>query len=233
MIVYSDQTSSLIPGNTIQCFGTLKNFATASNPGEFDQKQYYRELNFYYQLYADQIEVVSGHSNILFTKMDEIRHQLSTSIESGLPDKQAGIMQAVLLGQKTELPSDIKQLYQQNGIGHLLAISGLHVTIFCFGIFRLLLICRLPRRISILATISFLISYGLMTGFSISTSRAVIMMLFYSQQICCIEVMIYFHHWQSVPASLHCKILMLSIPAVSYYLISLCSALLLFCPLCR
>ena len=176
MIVYSDQTSSLIPGNTIQCFGTLKNFATASNPGEFDQKQYYRELNFYYQLYADQIEVVSGHSNILFTKMDEIRHQLSTSIESGLPDKQAGIMQAVLLGQKTELPSDIKQLYQQNGIGHLLAISGLHVTIFCFGIFRLLLICRLPRRISILATISFLISYGLMTGFSISTSRAVIMM---------------------------------------------------------
>lgn len=177
MIVYSDQTSSLIPGNTIQCFGTLKNFATASNPGEFDQKQYYRELNFYYQLYADQIEVVSGHSNILFTKLDEIRHQLSTSIESGLPDKQAGIMQAVLLGQKTELPSDIKQLYQQNGIGHLLAISGLHVTIFCFGIFRLLLICRLPRRISILATISFLISYGLMTGFSISTSRAVIMML--------------------------------------------------------
>ena len=177
MIVYSDQTSSLIPGNTIQCFGTLKNFATASNPGEFDQKQYYRELNFYYQLYADQIEVVSGHSNILFTKLDEIRHRLSTSIESGLPDKQAGIMQAVLLGQKTELPSDIKQLYQQNGIGHLLAISGLHVTIFCFGIFRLLLICRLPRRISILATISFLISYGLMTGFSISTSRAVIMML--------------------------------------------------------
>lgn len=124
MIVYSDQTSSLIPGNTIQCFGTLKNFATASNPGEFDQKQYYRELNFYYQLYADQIEVVSGHSNILFTKLDEIRHRLSTSIESGLPDKQAGIMQAVLLGQKTELPSDIKQLYQQNGIGHLLAISG-------------------------------------------------------------------------------------------------------------
>lgn len=124
MIVYSDQTSSLIPGNTIQCFGTLKNFATASNPGEFDQKQYYRELNFYYQLYADQIEVVSGHSNILFTKLDEIRLRLSTSIESGLPDKQAGIMKAVLLGQKTELPSDIKQLYQQNGIGHLLAISG-------------------------------------------------------------------------------------------------------------
>ena len=177
MIVYSDQTSSLLPGNTIECFGTLKNFAAASNPGEFDQKQYYRELNFYYQLYADQIEVVSGHSNILFTKLDEIRLRLSTSIESGLPDKQAGIMKAVLLGQKTELPSDIKQLYQQNGIGHLLAISGLHVTIFCFGIFRLLLICRLPRRISILATISFLISYGLMTGFSISTSRAVIMML--------------------------------------------------------
>ena len=122
--------------------------------------------------------MVSGHSNTLFTKLDEIRHRLSTSIESGLPDKQAGIMKAVLLGQKTELPSDIKQLYQQNGIGHLLAISGLHVTIFCFGIFRLLLICRLPpRRISIFATISFLISYGLMTGFSISTSRAVIMML--------------------------------------------------------
>ena len=177
MIVYSDQSSSLLPGNTIECFGTLKNFAAASNPGEFDQKKYYRELKFYYQLYADQIEVVSGHSNTLFTKLDEIRLRLSTSIESGLPDKQAGIMKAVLLGQKTELPSDIKQLYQQNGIGHLLAISGLHVTIFCFGIFRLLLICRLPRRISILATISFLISYGLMTGFSISTSRAVIMML--------------------------------------------------------
>lgn len=176
MIVYSDQIPSILPGNTIQCFGTLKSFTTASNPGEFDQKQYYRELKIYYPLYAKQITVLSCHSNPLLTKLYKLKLQLSTSIENGLPDKQAGIMKAILLGQKTELPTDIKQLYQQNGIGHLLAISGLHVTIFCFGIFRLLLICRFPRRISILTTISFLISYGQMTGFSISTSRAVIMM---------------------------------------------------------
>ena len=55
MIVYSDQTSSLLPGNTIECFGTLKNFAAASNPGEFDQKQYYclqnwTKSDFDYQL---------------------------------------------------------------------------------------------------------------------------------------------------------------------------------------
>ena len=46
-------------------------------------------------------------------------------------------MKAVLLGQKTELPSDIKQLYQQNGIGHLLAISGLHVSIVGLGIWKI------------------------------------------------------------------------------------------------
>ena len=163
----------------------------------------------------------------------DINYQLQYN--PALPDKQAGITQAVLLAQKQNFPQTSNSYISKTALVILLAISGLHVTIFCFGIFRLLLICRLPRRISILATISFLISYGLMTGFSISTSRAVIMMflLFAADLLCCIEVTIYFHHWQSVPASLHCKILMLSIPAVSYYLISLCSVLLRFYPLCR
>ena len=84
----------------------------------------------------------------------------------------------MLLGDKSIIDEDVKELYRQNGIGHLLAISGLHVTILCMGLKKLLSKLRVNEKAAIVIIVLFLLFYGLMTGFGVSTSRAVIMMLF-------------------------------------------------------
>lgn len=45
--------------------------------------------------------------------------------------KKCGVVCAMLLGEKSFLDVEVKSLYQLNGIGHILAISGLHVSILC------------------------------------------------------------------------------------------------------
>lgn len=95
-----------------------------------------------------------------------------------MKEKYAGVISAMLLGNKTFLDSDLKLLYQMNGIGHLLAISGLHVSVLCLSVYRILHFLRLPRPLPYIFSILFLILYGILTGFSISTMRAVIMLLF-------------------------------------------------------
>ena len=72
---------------------------------------------------------------------------------------------------------NIQKLYQESGIGHLLAISGLHVSILGMALRKLLKKLYVPEKSAIPVCILLVAAYGQMTDFSISTSRAVIMMI--------------------------------------------------------
>ncbi|MCH5268851.1 MAG: ComEC/Rec2 family competence protein [Lachnospiraceae bacterium] len=178
-LIYLDRLPHIFPGNILQINGTLSEFQRASNPGQFDARAYYREQGIYYQLFGEETHIISNQKIKFHTAISRLQNRLSYVIDKGLPEKQAGVMKAVLLGQKSEMNRDIKTLYQQNGIGHLLAISGLHITILCMGFYRLLLLCRLSRPAAVPLTIGILYIYGAMTGFGIATSRAVIMMILF------------------------------------------------------
>jgi competence protein ComEC len=83
----------------------------------------------------------------------------------------------MLLGEKYLLDEEIKQLYQQNGIAHVLAISGLHVSLIGMFIFHLLKKLKFPITLATFLSIFFIYSYGVLTNFSVSTNRAVVMMV--------------------------------------------------------
>lgn len=83
----------------------------------------------------------------------------------------------MLLGERSGLPAEVKSVYQRSGMSHLLAISGLHVSFLGMGLYRLLrrlggswVSAGFPAGAAILF-------YGLLTGMSTSTARAVIMLL--------------------------------------------------------
>lgn len=173
------QEPDVLPGNRIQANGTLCNFDTATNPGQFDARSYYQEQGIYYIMYTDGYALVSGKTDRYRAFLFRLHKHLLSVIQDSLPEKQAGIIMTMLLGDKSALNPEIRQLYRQNGIGHLFAVSGLHVTILCMAFYQLLLWLRLPRSIAVSGTLCVLWSYGVMTGFSVSTNRAVIMMILY------------------------------------------------------
>lgn len=178
-LVYLDTMPEYLPGYRLRISGQLSDFSAAANPGQFDAKAYYREQMLFYCLFGEQSEILSAEKQPLQSFLYQLQQSLSASIDTGLPRKEAGIMKAVLLGEKSQLDSDVKQLYQKNGIGHLLAISGLHITILCMGLYRFLLWCRLPRPAAVPFSLFFLYCYGVLTGFGISTCRAIIMMVLF------------------------------------------------------
>jgi len=137
--------SYLEPGRHLMINGIIYKPEAPSNPGQFNQKEYLKEKNIYYTAYADFIDVSLNNNNSILNhfyykylaNIQEIKERLAGVYKKLLPEKECGISIAMVLGEKTLLGMDIKSLYQQSGIGHLLAISGLHVSVIFIAVCKL------------------------------------------------------------------------------------------------
>lgn len=81
----------------------------------------------------------------------------------------------MLLGNKTDLEAETKSLYQKSGISHLLAISGLHVSVFGMTLYRFLRKMGGSLRSSGALSLFVVLFYGFLTGMGTSACRAVVM----------------------------------------------------------
>lgn len=108
----------------------------------------------------------------------EIRCRAGDILETVFPEKEASVAKAMLLGEKKGIDRELKSLYQEAGIAHILAISGLHISLLGMGLYRLLTL-RLSRKTASLLSSFVLISYLIMTGASLSAVRAVFMFFLY------------------------------------------------------
>lgn len=187
MLVISDSKYEplFLPGNHIEISGMLSTFEKQRNPGMFDEEEYYKEKNIDYKITADTLFLKKQTSWYFRNLLLQLRTKLSKVYETCLSEEDSGIINAMLLGEKSSLDLEVRDLYRLNGIGHLLAISGLHIAILCTAFYKSLYALRFPNFLSFLLTVCFLLCYGFMTGFSISTSRAIIMMILFlfSKQI--------------------------------------------------
>jgi competence protein ComEC len=86
-------------------------------------------------------------------------------------------MIAMILGETTLLDDEIKELYQHNGISHILAISGLHISLIGLSLYKFLSKIRIPIIPTTILSIGFIFTYGILTNFSVSTNRAVVMLV--------------------------------------------------------
>lgn len=162
-------------GSLVTVEGTYKAFERASNPGQFDSYSYYRISGISYRLNQAIILEKTRKYHKLEEGLYRFRQLLSHKLSEHLPEKESALMKTILLGEKWELDQEVKELYQRNGIAHILAISGLHVSMLGMGIYHLLRKCGMPMKPSAAAASLFLILYGVMTGFSVSALRAILM----------------------------------------------------------
>ena len=89
--------------------------------------------------------------------------------------EKGGILNAMLLGDKQQMDAEIKEQYQVNGIAHILAISGLHLSFCRTWLYRFVRRTSGSYLAGGLAGITFLLIYIVMIGCTVSAVRAVIM----------------------------------------------------------
>lgn len=124
IIVYDLEKKKTTISSEIIVSGVLQKFQNASNPGQFDEKSYYHNKNISYKMLANAIDTKKTNDlsleNFLYKGKKKIQEVYSTIYDA----KDMGIISAIILGDKTFLDNDIKELYQKNGIAHIIAISG-------------------------------------------------------------------------------------------------------------
>ncbi len=175
--IKQDNKDKYLVGNTIAVKGTLQKFKVATNPGQFNEQLYYQVEDIDFKMKADLITITDADYSLYHNALGGVKDQLIKVYDSILSDKEAGALIAMLLGEKYLLNDEIKELYQQNGISHILAISGLHVSLIGMILFYLLKKLKIPVTFAVFLSIFFIYSYGALTNFSVSTNRAVVMMI--------------------------------------------------------
>ncbi|HEX3078803.1 MAG TPA: DNA internalization-related competence protein ComEC/Rec2, partial [Lachnospiraceae bacterium] len=175
VVVYLSEEANLAIGYLVNLTGEFIPLTKATNPGQFDEYSYYKSLGVTCKMYARSLEVTLAKEAIITDALYRIKLKLTNQILQLLPIKEAGLMNAILIGDKALLMDDIKELYQENGLSHLMAVSGQHISLLGYGLYRLLKKLTLPKQIAITLPILFLLGYGVIVGFSVSATRAIVM----------------------------------------------------------
>lgn len=164
-------------GNKIRVYGKLNVAREASNPGQFDAFLYYAGQGVYATVRAVKAEVLDNRVFHITQAMYQLKERIKHIFSRIYMENEAGILTAMLAGDKTLLPEEVKELYQRSGISHILAISGLHISLLAMGLYRLLIRFGISPFIRIPATAVFLLFYVAFTGGSTSAWRATVMCL--------------------------------------------------------
>lgn len=177
ILVYLDKEAAepVKIGNRLRIKGRASAFETARNPGNFDQRASYKRQRISACVWADESEIVSRKTERVRQYLHILRRNWKRLFTECLGEYYGNAMSAILLGEKSELDIDMKKSYQKNGIGHLLAISGLHMSFIGSGIYRIMRKSGLGFIFSGMAGGGVLLLYTIMTGGSVSSVRALIM----------------------------------------------------------
>lgn len=162
-------------GQKIKVKGEIRLYDVATNPGQFDARKYYLSKNVLARVDKCEVQEIYGHENIMVSGLQAFRYLCEDKLNEALNDKDAGLMNAILFADKSGIDTELKDIYSTAGAGHLLAISGLHISMLGLGILWLLKRTPLPLPMAYVGTILILIIYGIMIGFTPSAMRAIIM----------------------------------------------------------
>ena len=124
----------------------------------------------------ESVTITDENSTVLSVRAGKLRRALSARLALLMGKDAKGLPSALLLGDKSDLSPEVRRDFARAGVSHLLAISGLHMTLL-FGILAgFLLLVRVPKRARAIALGISALGYLVLLGFPPSATRAVIML---------------------------------------------------------
>ncbi|MDR0744764.1 MAG: ComEC family competence protein, partial [Holosporales bacterium] len=186
MTCHSTMLTNIQPNDRVKVLGRLLKFKIPAIPGSFDQKQFNSIIKIDTTGVVFYIKAVK-HKEIpnLYDIFSKLRRYLTKTIMITLSSPASGIASALLTGDKSAITPDIRDKFINSGTAHILAISGLHMSIIASIIFFVLskilsyLNLILPninaKKLSAGLSIIITFVYLALSGFSPSAIRAFIM----------------------------------------------------------
>lgn len=165
-------------GDNLLLFGKLHALTGARNPGEFDFGEYLhlQDISARMSVYSSLNLECIGRDTAFSPRriIAGLRHALESAFDTYVGGDEGNFLKGVLLGERSELPDDVKDAFINTGTFHVLAVSGLHV-----GFVLLILLGVLSpitnRYANWLLLVGSLAFYTLLAGAAPSIERAALM----------------------------------------------------------
>ena len=170
-----EKINSLREGMHVRLEGMLVLPELPRNQGQFNRRIYEsgKKIDFYLEN-PTVLEVKEQRSGV--REVVEIwKTEMMNRCEKIYPDEEAGILEAMLFGEKSELSGDIKELYQAAGISHVLVISGLHISLLALAVAGVLRRLGFPMPVWVILSVGVLAGYGILIGQPTTAVRALLM----------------------------------------------------------
>ena len=153
-------------GDIVKIEGEVEEPVGNTFPNLFSYKKYLKSKKINFIIKADSVKFLSENKSIKY----KIKNSLVNHIGKY---KSCNYLKTFLLGDNNDIDTDIRNTYQSNGISHLFAVSGMHLSLFA-GIL-LFILKRLNEKIKYLIIIIFFIFFAFLTNYSPSILRALIL----------------------------------------------------------
>ena len=199
-----DSESLYYPGDRVVFRGKFMELSPAMNEGEFSFLQYCKGEGIEAFFLANKMspaspaplvqneiptireilvknkgEVRESDSSPFLKLLYKLKQQASRDLEKLYPEEQSAFLKSLFLGEKSALSKNERNLYQEAGIAHILAVSGLHLSLVGATCFMLLRLLGMELSHASILSSFFVFSFALFTGASGSTLRAMLMFFVY------------------------------------------------------
>lgn len=161
-------------GDTVTVSGILKPIGGALNEGGFDLNIYYRTKYISARMYTDKITVTVSNTNI-FDILNMARDSLGNKTQTVIGGTPGALCKAIMLGDTSSLSPKLKNAFATAGISHVIAVSGMHLTILISFILTILGYFGAPRKLRAAAAIAAVSAYICLVGFRPSVIRSAVM----------------------------------------------------------
>lgn len=187
VLLYVPKQSKIVlhSGTEIYINESIYPIPKAYNPYQFDYANYLEKQNIGHQMYLNNssIKIIKQHENFNYY-IEKLRNALSDSFAiHHFDSKTKAIIDALLLGQRVAIDKATLTDYSNAGVIHILAISGLHISILYFFLVFLLKpirSLRFGKEIELIVVLFVLWIFAFLTGLPASVTRAVTLFSFIS-----------------------------------------------------
>ncbi len=178
----------LLKGDKVTFASRIRSIRNFNNPGGFNYERYMAFKKIFGTAYVRAGRLIILEKNQAMTPFRAIsryRNDMSSMIDTTLSGDPKKILNALITGKRSQIDRSLAEQFNRAGLGHLLAISGLHIGIvasvsflFFIGLlsrFEFFLWHAWTKKGAAMLSVFPVLLYGLLAGMSPSTQRAVIM----------------------------------------------------------
>lgn len=164
-------------GDEVRGHFRLRHPRRFDNPGAFDYPAYLASQGIFLEGWTQEpVEALATpHGSRILAAVFRVRALLLQRIDAAMPAAEAGLLKATVLGDRSGLTPEMNRAFLDSGTFHILAISGLNVSLLAGGLFAMLRLARASPRLAACASAILVTFYAALAGASASVIRAAVM----------------------------------------------------------